>query len=563
LSTSKKIMSLREAIHECVADGSRVALEGFTHLIPFAAGHEIVRQKKHDLALVRMTPDLVYDQLIGMGCARELVFSWGGNPGVGSLHRLRDAVENGWPAPLALNERSHADMANAYVAGASRMPFAVLRAYEGSDYPKHNPGIASLTCPFTGERVTAVPAIRLDAAIIHAQQADRQGNVQLWGLTGVQKEAVLAAEKVVVTVEEIVDHLELQPGGVILPSWVVTAVAAVPGGAAPSYAQGYYDRDNAFYRAWDAIARDRATFRAWMDRFVLGTGTFDEYRRELARAADPAPRGPRASRGEPPAGRNVTADERMTVAASRLLRDGAVCFVGIGLPSKAANLARATHAPSLVMIYEAGAIGAKPTVLPLSIGDGELATTADAVVSTAEVFRYWLQGGHVDVGFLGAAQIDRYANINTTVIGPYEKAKVRLPGAGGAPEIASQAGEVFIVMPQSKRAFVERLDFVTSVGFSVGGDSRSKLGMRGRGPTAVITDFGILRPDPSTKELTLTELHPGATVEGAVAATGWPLRVSANLTATAEPTAAEIDALRKLERRSREAHGGQGTDGAS
>jgi glutaconate CoA-transferase, subunit B len=262
-------------------------------------------------------------------------------------------------------------------------------------------------------------------------------------------------------------------------------------------------------------------------------------------------------------GEDITAEERMTVAASRLLRDGAVCFVGIGLPSKAANLARATHAPNLTLIYEAGAIGAKPTVLPLSIGDGELAITADAVVSTAEVFRYWLQGGHVDVGFLGAAQIDRHANINTTVIGPYAKPKVRLPGAGGAPEIASQAGEVFIVMAQSNRTFVEKLDFITSVGFLDGGDARAKLGVRGRGPTAVITDFGILRPDARTKELTLTELHPGATVEGAIAATGWALRVSPDLVTTAEPGAEELASLRRLEQRSREAHGGRGTQGTS
>jgi glutaconate CoA-transferase, subunit A len=272
-------MTLAEAVRDHVADGSRVALEGFTHLIPFAAGHELVRQRKRGLALHRMTPDLVYDQLIGMGCATSLVFSWGGNPGVGSLHRLRDAVENGWPHSLALEERSHADMANAYVAGASGLPFAVLRGYAGSDYPKHSPRIKPITCPFTGEQLTAVPAIRLDTAIIHAQQADTAGNVQLWGISGVQKEAALAAKKVIVTVEEIVPKLTLVPGGVILPSWVVTAVAHVPGGAAPSYAQGYYERNNAFYQAWDDIARDRATFLAWMEKHILGTPDFAAYQK--------------------------------------------------------------------------------------------------------------------------------------------------------------------------------------------------------------------------------------------------------------------------------------------
>jgi glutaconate CoA-transferase subunit A len=278
-----EITTLAAAVRDHVADGSKVALEGFTHLIPFAAGHEIVRQGKRGLALYRMTPDLVYDQLIGMGCADSLVFSWGGNPGVGSLHRLRDAVERGWPAPLAVHEHSHADMANAYVAGASGLPFAVLRAYKGSDYPRQNPRIKSITCPFTGEELAAVPAIRLDTAVLHAQRADRRGNVQFWGITGVHKEAALCARKVIVTVEEIVDRLEPRPGAVVLPGWAVTAVAEVPGGAAPSYAQGYYERDNAFYEAWDAIARDRATFRAWMEDHVLATNDFADYRRKLAR----------------------------------------------------------------------------------------------------------------------------------------------------------------------------------------------------------------------------------------------------------------------------------------
>jgi glutaconate CoA-transferase subunit A len=272
-----KITSLSAAVREHVSDGASVALEGFTHLIPFAAGHEIIRQGKRRLKLHRMTPDIIYDQLIGMGCARELVFSWGGNPGVGSLHRLRDAVENDWPLPLALEERSHADMANAYVAAASGLPFAVLRAYAGSDYPAHNPNIAAIECPFTGEHLTAVRALSIDVTIIHAQQADARGNVQLWGISGVQKEAALAAKKVIVTVEEIVDHLEPHAGGVVLPAWVITAVAHVPGGASPSYAHDYYDRDNAFYKAWDAISRDRATFRAWMETNVLGARDFAEY----------------------------------------------------------------------------------------------------------------------------------------------------------------------------------------------------------------------------------------------------------------------------------------------
>jgi glutaconate CoA-transferase subunit A len=262
--------SLAEAIEELVHDGDTVALEGFTHLIPTAAGHEVIRQGRRDLTLVRMTPDIVYDQLIGAGCASKLIFSWGGNPGVGSLHRFRDAVENGWPAPLAIEEHSHAGLANRYVATASGLPFAVLRGYADTDLPDHTEGVAPITCPFTGESLTAVAALDLDVAIVHAQRADREGNVQMWGLTGVQKEAVLGAKRSLVTVEEIVDELDPRPGAVVLPRWVVTRTAVAPGGAHPSYAHGYYDRDNAYYREWDEISRDRDRFSAWLAEEVRG-----------------------------------------------------------------------------------------------------------------------------------------------------------------------------------------------------------------------------------------------------------------------------------------------------
>jgi glutaconate CoA-transferase subunit A len=261
---SPKIRTLAEAVAELVHDGDTVACEGFTHLIPFAAAHEIIRQRRRELTLVRMTPDLIYDQLIGAGCAARLVFSWGGNPGVGSLHRLRDALAHGWPEPLEIEEHSHAGMANRYVAWASGLPFAVLRGYAGTDLPAHTDTISTVTCPFTGERLAAVAALNPDVTIVHAQRADRAGNVQLWGITGIQKEAVLAARRALVTVEEIVDELEPVAGAVVLPHWALTAVAEAPGGAAPSYAHGYYDRDNAAYRAWDAISRDRERFGQWL-----------------------------------------------------------------------------------------------------------------------------------------------------------------------------------------------------------------------------------------------------------------------------------------------------------
>jgi glutaconate CoA-transferase subunit A len=263
-----EIVPLADAVQELVHDGDVVALEGFTHLIPHAAGHEVIRQERRDLTLVRMTPDVIYDQLIGMGCARKLVFSWGGNPGVGSLHRLRDAVENDWPRPLELEEHSHAGMAAAYAAGASHLPFGLVRGYEGTDLAKRT-NVAWIASPFDGQQVAAVPAIRPDVGIVHAQQADETGNVQLWGISGIQKEIVLASRRSIVTVEEVVERLEQRPNAVFLPSWAITAVAPAPGGAHPSYAHGYYERDNAFYVQWDEISRKRDRFQEWIRLNVL------------------------------------------------------------------------------------------------------------------------------------------------------------------------------------------------------------------------------------------------------------------------------------------------------
>jgi glutaconate CoA-transferase subunit A len=265
-----EIMSLPEAIASHVSDGDVVALEGFTHLIPFAAGHEIIRQGRRDLTLIRMTPDLIYDQMIGMGCARKLIFSWGGNPGVGSLHRLREAVEAAHPVPLEIEEHSHAAMADAWAAGASGLPFAVIRGYRGSGLADVNPSIGTVTCPFTGEELAAVPSHRPDVGIIHAQRADRTGNVLLEGIVGVGKETVLASGTAIVTVEEIVDDLDPPSlNSVVIPGWVIDAVAPAPRGAHPSYVHGYYSRDNSFYQGWDAISRDRDVFAAWMRENVM------------------------------------------------------------------------------------------------------------------------------------------------------------------------------------------------------------------------------------------------------------------------------------------------------
>ena len=283
--TMAEILSLREAVERFVNDGDTLALEGFTHLIPTAASHEIIRQGKKNLTLIRMTPDLVYDLLIGAGCAKKLIFSWGGNPGVGSLHRLRDAVEKGWPQPLEISEHSHAAMANAYVAGASNLPFAVLRGYQGSDLVKVNPDIKFIECPYTGEQLAAVPSVRPDVSVIHAQKADRKGNVLIQGILGVQKEAALAARRCIVTVEEIVEDLHAPMNACVLPGWALSAVCVVPGGAHPSYAHGYYERDNRFYQAWDAIARDRETFTAWINEYIRGTEDFEQFQAKVTAGA--------------------------------------------------------------------------------------------------------------------------------------------------------------------------------------------------------------------------------------------------------------------------------------
>lgn len=264
-----EFMSLREAVATHLEDGMTAAFEGFTHLMPYAAAHEAIRQKRRDLTVVRLTPDVIYDQMIGMGCVSKMVFSYAGNPGVGLLRRLRDSLENGWPHRIEIVEHSHAALAHAYEAGASKLPFAVLRGYVGADLPKVNPEIREITCPFTGEVLAAVPAINPDVTFIHALKADRKGNILIEGIVGVQKEAVLAARSAVVTVEEVVDGFDSHPNALVLPHWTVDAVIHVPGGAHPSYAHGYYPRDNAAYIEWDGIAADRDVFLAWMEENVL------------------------------------------------------------------------------------------------------------------------------------------------------------------------------------------------------------------------------------------------------------------------------------------------------
>jgi glutaconate CoA-transferase subunit A len=275
-----KVVSMKDAIAAHVRDGDTVVIEGFTHLICFAAGHEIIRQRRRDLTLARLTPDLVYDQLIAAGCARRLVFSWAGNPGAGSLHAFRRAVEGKGP-PLELEEYSHFGMVTRLAAGAARLPFGVMRNYMGTDLPAANPRIRTVTCPYTGEQLAAVPALHPDVTIVHAQRADRHGNAQVWGLMGVQKEAAFAAKRAIVVVEELVDErvIRADPNRTLVPGMIVDAVVVEPWGCHPSYAQGHYDRDNDFYVAWEDVSRDPARLQAYLDTWVHGVRDRAEYLR--------------------------------------------------------------------------------------------------------------------------------------------------------------------------------------------------------------------------------------------------------------------------------------------
>ena len=431
------IVQLSDAIRDLVRDGDVVALEGFTHLIPFAAGHEIIRQKRRNLTLVRMTPDVIYDQLIGAGCASKLVFSWGGNPGVGSLHRLRDAVEKDWPVPLEIEEHAHAGMATAYAAGASGLPFGLLRGYLGSDLPKYNPNIKFIDCPFTGERLAARagdPARRLGHSRAEGRPAGQRAAV------GRDRRAegsgARRRTRAIVTVEEIVDRLEA-------PAGAERRRAAALGGQRRVRGEGRrvpVVRARllpAQQRVLQAVGRHRARSRHLHRVDRSARARHEGLRRVQAQPGEEPPQGS-AAHGQCLT-TTYTADEMMTIAAARMVRNGAALFVGIGLPSAAANLARLTHAPDTVLIYESGTIGTKPNVLPLSIGDGELAETADAVVSVPEMFAYWLQGGRIDLGFLGAAQIDRFANINTTVIGDYASRRRGCPAPAARPRSRRRA----------------------------------------------------------------------------------------------------------------------------
>ena len=511
MRTLAEITSLADAVADLVNDGDTVALEGFTHLIPVAAGQEIIRQRKRDLTLVRMTPDIVYDQLIGAGCARKLIFSWGGNPGVGSLHRFREAVQT---HELEIEEHSHAGMANRYVAAASNLPFAVMRGYNGTSLPEHTDTIKPIACPFTGEWLTAVPALDLDVGIIHAQQADKRGNVQLWGQVGVQKETVLGAKRSLVTVEEIVDELEPRPNA--------RRAAALGGHARRARPR----RRQAVLRAGLLRPRQRRLQGVGRDLQGHASSSRPGWRRyEL-----------RSRRDDGDRRRARAARRQRLLRGDRAARAPARTSPGAPTPpTSCSSTRRARSAPSR-------------RALPLSIGDGMLGETADAIVSVPEMFNYWVQSGRIDVGFLGAAQIDRYANINTTVIGgDYDNPKVRLPGAGGAPEIAASCGEVIVIVRQSP-AGVRGEGGLRDLGRPRRRAGRARAARAARqGP-----DEGHHRPRhprarPRDARSSCSRTCTRASrAEQAQEATGWDLKIAADLQTTEPPTDDELSKLREL-----------------
>ena len=488
-----KVTSMRAAIAAHVRDGDTVVIEGFTHLICFAAGHEIIRQRRRDLTLCRLTPDLIYDQMIAAGCARKLVFSWAGNPGAGSLHAFRRAVEGKGGAPLEIEEYSHFGMVARLSAGAARLPFwtdAELHGHRSAGGESR--ASASVTCPYTGEPLATVPALNPDVTIVHAQRADAQGNTQIWGLLGVQKEAAFASRRVIVVVEELVDEsvIRADPNRTLIPGLIVDAVVVEPWGAHPSYAQGYYDRDNEFYVGWEAISRDPAALARYLDEFVLRGRRSGGVRRASAAASSGSGRPSRVCAGvnygylaayatsqpvtySPPS--SWPASPRGSCATAKS------CSSASGLPNLACNLARATHAPSLVLIYESGAVGAVPERL--------------AGVDRRSLARHRIAHGlrhgrrvpvvppeRPDRGRLPRRRADR-------PVGQHQHdgrravtsiPTVRLPGSGGAAEIAIHARRTLVVSRLSRRAFPEAVDFITSPGHRMRGRPRGELGMPGR-----------------------------------------------------------------------------------
>lgn len=580
-----EVVETTTAVARAIDDGDCVYLAGFSHLVPTAVGHEMIRQEVTDLDLVRLAPDPIYDQLIAAGCVATATFSWAGNPGIGNLGAFRRAVEDGVPRKIAVEEYTHFGLLSRLVAAARGYPFLPLRTFVGSDLLAHRDDVRPVDEPFGDDgggdddgggepgSIPVVPPLAPDVAVVHAQRADTEGNARAWGIIGDLREAVFAAEKVVLSVEEIVDEdtLSADDRGTFLPGREIDYLVEAPFGSHPSYAHGYYGRDADAYAEWNTRSREHSAVDEWLDEWVHGVADRREYCAKLGderlaalrssvggeRSRNSTPPGSTGSTGAaggtdaghstmPASGegsREPTGTELMVASAARELTDEDTVLVGVGLPILACLLAKRTHAPEMTMLYESGAIEADPRTLPYSTAGPGVATSARDIVPMYDVFTNYLQAGRLDVGFLGGAQVDRWGNVNSTVIGEYDSPKVRLPGSGGACEIASNTDRTIIVTPHQRRRFPEKVDFITSPGYVGGREGRSEKGLRG-GPDVVVTDKACMRFD-ARGELYVDALHPGVTRTEVQETTGWDLAFASDVGETPRPAPEAIRLLRE------------------
>lgn len=583
-----EVVETTTAVSRAIDDGDCVYLAGFSHLVPTAVGHEMIRQGAADLDLVRLAPDLIYDQLIAAGCVATATFSWAGNPGIGNLGGFRRAVEEGIPREIAIEEYTHFGLLSRLVAAARGYPFLPLRTFVGSDLLAHREDVRQIENPLGdgggadndggggGEigSIPIVPPLAPDVAVVHAQRADTEGNARVWGIVGDVREAVFAADCVLLSVEEIVDEdaLSGDDRGTFLPGSEIDYLVEVPFGSHPSYAHGYYGRDADAYAEWNTRSREHSAVDEWLDEWVYGVADRREYCAKLGderlaalrsgvggdpssdRALSAVSTDPVGSASGTDAGHSTvpasgegsiepTGTELMVASAARELADEDTVLVGVGLPILACLLAKRTHAPGMAMLYESGAIGANPRTLPYSTAGPGVATSARDIVPMYDVFTNYLQAGRLDVGFLGGAQVDRWGNVNSTVIGEYTAPKVRLPGSGGACEIASNTDRTIIVTPHQRRRFPEAVDFVTSPGYVGGREGRDERGLRG-GPDVVVTDKALMRFDAGG-ELYVDALHRGVTRNEVQEATAWDLAFAPDVGETPRPSTEAIRILRE------------------
>ncbi|MFP4625573.1 MAG: CoA-transferase [Natronomonas sp.] len=553
VEVSMTLTDAMSAIANGLADGDELYLAGFGHLVPFALAHEIIRQDVRDLVVTKPIVDTLLDQLVCAGCVSKARFSW--------THGT--CFERAWRAgDLEIEEYTHYGTIALVHAGARNLPYLPVRSFAGSDLVDHNDELRFVEDPYDGELLPTVPSLQPDVTVLHGCRADRAGNVQIRGLSTDVRDAAYAAETVIASVEEIVDRetIKRDPNLTVVPETEVDYLVEEPYGAHPSYAQGYYDIDREVFE-WMELAESDERAKAWLDEWVYGVADRSEYVEKLGQEYFTGihPDARRASNSGSVVGSTdeesdgstdsshveYTNAELMVVTAAREIRDGESVMVGLGLPSVASNLAKRTHAPDIQQVYEAGIVGAEPRgTIPYGVAGPELVDGATSAVPMIDVFGSLLQGGHLDVGFLGGAQVDRYGNINSTVIGEYNDPEVRLPGSGGACTIACNAGRTMIIMPHEPRRFPERVDFVTSPGYLDEDRSREDLGLRGGGPELLITDKAVFRFDENG-EAYVDSLHPRVDRAEIQDATGWDVRFAPDVGRTPTPDQEELRLIRK------------------